>query len=240
MRRSIVRDQDGVSTWVWIVGGGVLLLLLSGIFFFIQPSNTNNEVEPEVELSDGDGDGDLDAFIEVPLPAVTADADRFGGFGQRHSDGFGDIGPLDVPAVGNFEFVTPAFEPLGQISPDALTHIIVAGNGSPPMASFLTIDVEVFDPVSGGRIWKDMIVGPADQVCRDDTGCSLDGPTLAELLALFPEGRYLFQASSDGQLLAEAAWIPLGDGSVNYGIDAELRQLEQDSISGRVTVQGGP
>lgn len=56
-------------------------------------------------------------------------------------------------------------------------HLIVASNGTPDIRTFLPIKIEL--KVNNEIAWQNTISGDPKQVCRDATGCSIDGPVIS-------------------------------------------------------------
>lgn len=80
-------------------------------------------------------------------------------------------------------------------------HLIVASNGIPDIRTFLPIKIEL--KVNNELAWQSTISGDPQQVCRDATGCSIDGPAVEA--AWQGKTIELRAYAADGSLLANYA-----------------------------------
>ena len=80
--------------------------------------------------------------------------------------------------TGSWEFLDPAkgWTAVNSLVPGTSPYLIVASDGDPDMTQQLPIKVEL--KVDGETVLTTTITGDPKKVCRDATGCSIQGPPI--------------------------------------------------------------
>lgn len=101
--------------------------------------------------------------------------------------------------AGKFEFLSvPEYKPISTLAEEKPVYIIVASSGTLDIRKALPIELKI--TVDGKEVWRGKIAGNPTKVCRDATGCSVEGPVIKkEWLA----GELVLTATgSKGEVLA--------------------------------------
>ncbi len=218
MKLSLLRNEDGVASWVYIGGGGLLILIL-GIVIFASPDNTQTDESVDEVVDNSISSPVTDDFEPLPRTSLITD-DGSGDLGGPPNAwaGFGDVPVFDGPPVGNFEVVDQGFLPLDQVERGSTPHLIVATDGNPPVDTYLPIVFRGYEGDTGRQVWTNTLDGPSSLVCRGADGCSLDGPRLTEIL--LPDGSTLLvqAVSNDDRLLGQVAFGQPDPGSPLFDV----------------------
>ncbi len=86
--------------------------------------------------------------------------------------------PVEQSAEAHWEFLNPDddWKPVNELVSNTSPYLIIASNGDPDIREKLPIKIEL--KVDGVVVLETTITGDPTKVCRDATGCSVQGPLI--------------------------------------------------------------